>query len=236
MKFMKYAGLSVVLLAGSINLSQAMPYSVSGSFLNPGFSDPSSLHYLFNNDQGGNASLPAVAEFGWGVNVDALASSRFQFDGAKGDAGLLTDLPLLIKLGSFSYTNLPTVLVGKTVTVDLKLNLAMGDPVQQTDFSYGLKVNNTPGKGTPDTMQIVSMPGGVPFNVKGINYKLALAGFSADGGGHFPAIFSLAEGATLNMGVYARLNRVSPVPVPSAIWLFGTALIGLAGISRRTRK
>ncbi len=236
MKFMKYAGLSVVLLAGNINLAQAMPYSVSGSFLNPGFSDPSSLYYLSNNDQGANASLSPVAEFGWGINLDKLASSRFQFDGAKGDAGLPTDSPLLINLGSFSYTNLPTLLVGKTVTVDLKLNLAAGDPVQQTDFSYGLKVNNTPGTGTPDTMQIVSMPGEFLFNVKGINYKLALPGFSADGGDSFPALFSLAEGGTLNMGVYARLNRVSPVPVPSAIWLFGTALIGLAGISRRTRK
>ena len=28
---------------------------------------------------------------------------------------------------------------------------------------------------------------------------------------------------------------VSPVPVPAAFWLFGTALIGFVGISRRTR-
>ncbi|MDJ0780223.1 MAG: hypothetical protein QNJ85_20330 [Gammaproteobacteria bacterium] len=29
--------------------------------------------------------------------------------------------------------------------------------------------------------------------------------------------------------------RVSPVPVPSAVWLFGSALIGFIGMSRRTR-
>lgn len=28
---------------------------------------------------------------------------------------------------------------------------------------------------------------------------------------------------------------VSPVPVPAAVWLFGTALIGFVGMSRRTK-
>jgi hypothetical protein len=30
-------------------------------------------------------------------------------------------------------------------------------------------------------------------------------------------------------------SGISPVPVPAAIWLFGTALIGFIGMSRRTR-
>ena len=29
--------------------------------------------------------------------------------------------------------------------------------------------------------------------------------------------------------------HVSPVPIPSAVWLFGSALIGFIGLSRRTR-
>ena len=29
--------------------------------------------------------------------------------------------------------------------------------------------------------------------------------------------------------------HVSPVPLPSAVWLFGSALIGFIGMSRRTR-
>ena len=34
---------------------------------------------------------------------------------------------------------------------------------------------------------------------------------------------------------YAELNiSISPVPVPAAVWLFGTALIGFIGMSRRT--
>jgi hypothetical protein len=30
-------------------------------------------------------------------------------------------------------------------------------------------------------------------------------------------------------------NRVSPLPIPAAFWLFGAALIGFVGIARRTQ-
>ncbi|HEB55447.1 MAG TPA: hypothetical protein ENI98_03910 [Gammaproteobacteria bacterium] len=238
MKVSKYAGLGVLLLAGNINLAQAIPYSVSGSFSNPGFSDPTSLHYLFNNDQGGNASLPAVAEFGWGVNFDALASSRFSFDGRiNPDPDFIPTadiFPLIFGLGSFTYTNLETQLVGKTVTVDLNLNLAIGDPgdpVKQFNLDYALEVNNTSGTGTPDSMQIVSMTDKSSFNVDGTDYELALLGFGRGVTG-----FTLAENDTARMQLFARVDRVSAVPVPASIWLFSSALIGLAGVSRRTRK
>ena len=34
--------------------------------------------------------------------------------------------------------------------------------------------------------------------------------------------------------MYLSAMTVSPVPVPAAVWLFGTALIGFVGFSRRT--
>jgi len=235
-KYTGMTGVAVLLLAGNINLTQAAAYSVTGSFANPGFSDPSSLHYLFNNDQGSYASLPAVAEFGWGIDFDSWRSSRFQFDGANGDVSLPTGSSLLINLGSFNYTNLPTVLVGDTVTVDLELSVDVPD-FGQTSFNYGLEVTNTNNSSLdPDSMRVMNTPGSFIFNVEGYDYELAMSGFSVDGGSSFATVFDLAEGSTLNMDIYAQLNRVSAVPVPSAIWLFGSALIGLAGVSRRTRK
>ncbi len=36
-------------------------------------------------------------------------------------------------------------------------------------------------------------------------------------------------------GDYIRVLTVSPVPVPAAVWLFGSGLIALAGISRRKK-
>ena len=38
-----------------------------------------------------------------------------------------------------------------------------------------------------------------------------------------------------NFDVYRLSHQVSAVPVPAAFWLFGTALIGLVGISRRRK-
>lgn len=38
-----------------------------------------------------------------------------------------------------------------------------------------------------------------------------------------------------NVEAYSGTSDISPVPVPAAFWLFGTALIGFVGMSRRTK-
>ncbi len=231
---MKYAGLGVLLLAGNINLAQAIPYDVIGSFANPGFSDPTSLHYLFNNDQGNNVSLRAVAEFGWGINPRTWGSSRFQFDGASGNTVLPTGSSSLINLGTFRYTNLPTVRAGKTASVDLNLDLSIGGSVNPPGLNYAMEINNTPntpGTDTSDSMQIVSMTNNSTFTFNGIDYELKLVGFGQGITG-----FEVAENDSDLRHLYARVDRVSAVPLPASIWLFSSALIALAGVSRRTRK
>jgi len=44
---------------------------------------------------------------------------------------------------------------------------------------------------------------------------------------------------TMHLGagpvVFAEVAGVSPVPVPAAVWLFGTALIGMIGFGRRRK-
>lgn len=227
MKGIKYVGLGILLLAGNINLAQAVPYSVSGSFSNPVFSAPRSLHYLFNNDQGSNPYLPAVAEFGWGVDPLTFASSRFRFNGAKGHAGLLTSSPLQFKLGFFKYTNLPTVRAGKTVKVDLNLNLTIGSLAKPLDLHYGLEIHNTHRANTPDSMKIVSMTGKSTFKLSGIGYELKLLGFDRGIMG-----MTVAENNHSGMHLWASVDKVSAVPLPASVWLFGSALIGLMGISR----
>jgi hypothetical protein len=45
----------------------------------------------------------------------------------------------------------------------------------------------------------------------------------------------MLSGKNQNGNAYAGLNiTFSAVPIPAAIWLFGTALIGFVGMSRRT--
>ncbi|MDC1286283.1 PEP-CTERM sorting domain-containing protein [Gammaproteobacteria bacterium] len=42
------------------------------------------------------------------------------------------------------------------------------------------------------------------------------------------------DGASL-CNTFAQWTSVSPVPVPAAIWLFGTGIIGLIGFSKRRK-
>ena len=48
--------------------------------------------------------------------------------------------------------------------------------------------------------------------------------------------YQLSSGDNLNQAYYAsHLVRVSAVPLPAAVWLFGSGLIGLIGIARRKK-
>jgi len=62
-----------------------------------------------------------------------------------------------------------------------------------------------------------------PYNWDGV-MKLALSGFWQNG-----VRGSDGSGSISHVAIYG----VSPVPVPAAFWLFGTALIGFIGYSRR---
>ena len=43
------------------------------------------------------------------------------------------------------------------------------------------------------------------------------------------------EGGTIGLNADYTLNVFTPVPVPAAVWLFGTAMIGLFGLRRKSR-
>ncbi|MFD2113152.1 VPLPA-CTERM sorting domain-containing protein [Thiorhodococcus fuscus] len=47
--------------------------------------------------------------------------------------------------------------------------------------------------------------------------------------------FSLLAGGTTGKQSYLSFTAASPVPVPAAGWLFGSAMLGLAGIAKRRK-
>jgi len=54
-------------------------------------------------------------------------------------------------------------------------------------------------------------------------------------GNHSITIFNNIETTQLGGTAYFRISEVSAIPVPAAVWLFGSGLIGLAGIARRKK-
>jgi hypothetical protein len=83
---------------------------------------------------------------------------------------------------------------------------------------------------------ILVVPGGYQEGTKlrglSIYHNVTLAGLGMDTGSYRWewGFDKTADSFTLNVG--ADLN---PVPVPAAIWLFGTALVGFIGVSRRRK-
>jgi hypothetical protein len=67
-----------------------------------------------------------------------------------------------------------------------------------------------------------------------LTYDFALAGSNT-----FALLIAALDARTLSIGVHVGSyanggsEKLSSVPVPAAIWLFGTALIGFVGMSRR---
>jgi len=68
--------------------------------------------------------------------------------------------------------------------------------------------------------------------------------FDLGGANTFSMLIAALDAGTFRIGVHVgsylgggseKLSTIPPVPLPAAFWLFGTALIGFIGISRRTK-
>ena len=80
------------------------------------------------------------------------------------------------------------------------------------------------------------------FN-NGATLPMAWAGFTMDFSNNFDLDYSNNFGSNFRANVtgwqsaefttYSSAISVNPVPVPAAVWLFGTALIGLIGFGKR---
>lgn len=83
--------------------------------------------------------------------------------------------------------------------------------------------------------------GGAGFGWGGIGLEVTSSAGSFTGVRWTTTITSANEGAPLTLYAFTGFSgnadgfRISPVPVPAAAWLFGTALIGLVGFSKRRK-
>jgi len=225
MKFCKfaYAAMSLVL---SSNVSAAL-ISTLTSFDNTGG--------LIAGDQSNTTSndwaTASVFQVG-GSNI-TIKGVTAVFGSTNDDTGQYLEIGVYESTGTHGVDLAPGALIGSFDTstiyssntrlvIDL---LAYSSFVLQANTDYLLVWNAQPGapylgekrRGTPDQM--------INDGIAGVFIGEVLA--SQDGGSSW---FSSKQ-----YGFdYASFNgTVSAVPVPSAIWLFGSGLLGLIGISRR---
>lgn len=218
-----------------------------GSFDNPvaGYWDYTSIN---NNDLGVAAGDASV--FNWGKTrrywrgcdkwSGCVRHSNFSFDGVGSDladTGFSAAVGQSFSLGDFTYTNEATYYSRNVTGVDFTIGLNI-DGVGFTDFTYGMEIINTPNN-SANSKDYAALSNGIvsqSFFYGGTEYELEILGFSRDNGVTFESYTWAREHTSTTAQVYARFNTVAPVPVPGAVWLFGSGLMGLATMMRQRRK
>jgi len=133
------------------------------------------------------------------------------------------------------YPNLPTINFASPTTADFIVAEITGDYA-----TPGFILNGTPtvdiGTGGINITFDISSPSGTPlFVLDPFNYSVDIGQLSV-GDWYLTPIFYVDGIFDNTLYTVSPLFTVTPVPVPAAIWLFGSGLIGLAGITRRKRK
>lgn len=231
-------GLSTALVWQPAAFAASLDLAAFGSFQNIS-AGPEASHWVQNNDQVTDALLL------WGESGTHF-TSRLGFDGLGSTHKpryFSADIGSAFQIGELSWLNgTPGHYKTGVNALDLLLSVRLTEAALH-DFVFGINIENTRDegrKGDPDHLKLAHDFGGYRFNVAGQDYVLDFLGLSTDQGANFTDRLSLDEGHKLKAGLYAVINyaQLPPpdpqaVPVPAAVWLFGSGLAALAGFARR---
>jgi hypothetical protein len=143
----------------------------------------------------------------------------------------------IFTFGTLSSFN-GTINTGTTADmVDLSVVLDFAEPSGITaSFMYDLSLVNTINSSdSVESADIVRFDNTLPttlFSSNGTNYTLEFLGFGTGSEGSFIIgdSFSVLEEQSASVDL---VGRITVVPIPGAVWFFGSSLIGLLGLSKR---
>jgi len=130
--------------------------------------------------------------------------------------------------------------------IDLDIDFNLNQPTNSTEsFSFHLDLINTPNisRSAAENADFVDFNNTFSSSTLlsgNIEYTLEFIGFQNLNGDGFSVdhSFRVLENSSASVDLVGRLtsidSSVSAVPVPAAVWLFGSSLIGLAGVRRKS--
>ena len=200
-------GFCASLLIAALTLGVSAPAQASLLGLTLNDAPDISVSFISTSYDSGTGAFTADG-FASSLDGDAITGGGFDLDAIIDNSGNLTS-------GMFSITGTlpgfgPSLLSGTL-----------------TDFGSGTVDDVFEFLFTVDDGDLASLYGGVGNLLGGI--ILHEHGFGGDWGSDF---VNVASPTALPPG----FSDVGVVPVPAAVWLFGSALLGLAGFGRHTRR
>lgn len=150
--------------------------------------------------------------------VDSSYSRTFQLDGVANNGGLV-EANYLAGLG-LTFKNDSTVSydIGLTLSYEISSNAGGDNAFTDVTLNYYNEDGSFSNFASPDYIQASTAVFGTAFLQNSRAFSLTLA---PDG----------SETLYVDAGITGTL-QASPVPLPSAIWLFGSALLAIPGIKK----
>ncbi|WP_430009221.1 choice-of-anchor K domain-containing protein [Methylophaga lonarensis] len=229
---MKKILLFASLLATSLTANAAFfEGSTSGTFDNPtGAANMQVTGVGTNTLQWGEGAAIGQSCFLWWCSTNYSDPSLLSFNGQ----GFVTDVDQTFKVGSMYFYN-GTIYAGteaSSVDFNLTFDFTLPNAFQET-FTYNFALENTPNP-AGDSVVILSAAPEYFYTFEGNDYYFELLGFSY-GGQVFDTIFAKElKGKTVKLlGQFTSIP--SEVPLPAAVWLFGSGLMGFMAFRRRAK-
>lgn len=174
--------------------------------------------YEVDDGNGGTGQAPTVSPhqnwYGGADNSPGALSGDNSWIGAFG----VTDGAQKVAIGTYTFTTIVTLGIGQTGSITGFLGVD-NQVSFESELGGGVDTTLLAASGDQDAFRNLHA-----FEITGLQEGDNLITFSVlndDNGGDNPMGF-LVTGSTVNA-----------VPVPAAAWLFGSALLGLAGVKRK---
>jgi hypothetical protein len=157
-----------------------------------------------------------------------------------GTAGYKAGIGTYFWLGVPKRPSMPAYFSPGVTGADFTIDVGFWNLNAIKPFTFHALIDNTwnAPDNAPDTVALNGMPAPFVFTSGWQFYRFSVLGFSRNGGVALDDSFKVSEEQFIKAGLYGHdLAATNSVPIPAALWLFGSGLagIGLAGIGTSRR-